>query len=116
MNETKEINKDKVITIIKETGCNRKSVVNSDSERIDFNLGEEYFFNNEGINELADKILNLLKESFIEEYKQKADLTEELGLDISECWVDAGDGGNNNDNIECALETFNKLKTLILNK
>jgi len=55
------MDKKEVIELIKEVGYEQKGSINSDGEYVEYCKGdEEYLFDNEEINELAEKLIRLL--------------------------------------------------------
>ena len=54
------MNKEEIIALIKKVGQDQNGCINSDGEYVDFCKGdEEYVFDNEGVNELAEKLIKL---------------------------------------------------------
>ena len=54
------MDKKEIIALIKEVGQEQNGCINNDGEYVDFCKGdEEYVFDNEDVNELAEKLIKL---------------------------------------------------------
>lgn len=64
------MDKKEIITLIKEVGYEQNGSMNSDGEYVEYCKGdEEYLFDNEGVNELAEKLIKLFSSHFVSKTK-----------------------------------------------